>query len=328
VNIYGIAEKAGVSIATVSRVVNQNGPVSPATARKVLAVIEEMGYRPNIFAKGLTTNSIRLIGVLTTDISDLYFATAIHMVEQNAKKHGYDILLSCTEPTVEDKKRHIDLLAEKRVDGIILIGSIFREAKNNAHIEHAAARMPVVTLNSLVEGRGIHSVYCDDGAGTAEAVGHLAAGGRRRIAYAYDVATFSGMSKLAGYRRAMEQAGLAPQEVQCKPGIAGGMEAAQAILAQNPGVDGILCAEDQLAVGVLQELIGRGRDVPGQVAVVGYNDSLLARCTNPELASVDGKVRSMSAYAFDTMLKAIETGEAPQKTVVTPELVIRRSAML
>ena len=140
VNIYDIAEKAGVSIATVSRVVNQNGPVRPATARKVLAVIEELGYRPNIFAKGLTTNSIRLIGVLTTDISDLYFATAIHTIEQNAKKHGYDILLSCTQPTVEDKKRHIDLLTEKRVDGIILIGSIFREAKNNAHIERAAAR--------------------------------------------------------------------------------------------------------------------------------------------------------------------------------------------
>lgn len=324
VNIYDIAKKAGVSIATVSRVINENGPVSASTTNKVLSVIEELGYKPNIFAKGLTTNSMRIIGVLTTNITDLYYASAINAIEQSAKKAGYDILLSCTSDSLEDKKKHIGLLIDKRVDGLILIGSIFKEAHNNAHIINAARTLPVVTLNSCVEGCGVYSVYCDDAAGARAAVEYLIIKGRKKIAYVYDVSTYSGLNKLDGYKAAMQSASLQPFIFATMSGISGGTQAADALLLQDS--DGIICSEDELAIGVLKRLNERRVDVPGRIAVIGYNDSLLARCTNPELASVDGKVKSLSAYAFETMLKAIETGTAPQKTVVTPELIIRSSA--
>ena len=327
-NIYDIAERAGVSIATVSRVINGNGPVSAQTTKKVLKVIDELGYRPNVFAQGLNTNSMRTIGVLTTNICDLYYATAIHTIEQNAKKSGYDVLLSCTTSGVEDKKKHIGLLLEKRVDGLILIGSIFRETSNNTHILEAAKSVPVVLLNSCVEGKGVYSVYCEDDAGARMAAGHLIAGGRRHIAYINDVTTYSGRNKLEGYHLAMEQAGLAPDVVTVPPGIDGGWQAAEQLLSRTILPDGIACSEDELAAGVLKKLAQAGVRVPDDVAVVGYNDSLLARCTTPELASVNSKVRELSAYALETMVKCIETGMAPQKTAVTPELVVRESARL
>ena len=324
-NIYDIAEKAGVSIATVSRVINGNGPVSRKTADRVLGVIEEMGYRPNIFAQGLATNSMRVIGVLTTNICDLYYAAAIHAIEQSARLQGYDILLACTASSVEDKKKHIGFLLDKRVDGIILIGSIFKEERNNAHIVNAALSVPVVLLNSYVEGRGVYSVFCDDAAGTREAFERLASSGRRRIAYIYDVATYSGVRKLEGYREAAGRAVLPALERKAQSGIDGGAEAAEALLAQG-GVDGIVCSEDELAVGALKCLARRGAAVPGDVAVIGYNNSLLARCATPELASVDGKVGLLGVYALETMLKVLETGTAAEKTVVLPELIVRRSA--
>jgi DNA-binding LacI/PurR family transcriptional regulator len=325
VNIYDIAEKAGVSIATVSRVINANGPVSPQTTKKVLDVINELGYTPNIFAKGLSTNSMRVIGVLTTNINDLYYAAAINTIEQNAKKNGYDILLSCTSSGLEDKKKHINLLIEKRIDGLILIGSIFKEARNNTHILRAAQALPVVTLNSCVEGKGIYSVYCDDEAGTRAATQHLIAAGRKSIAYVYDVSTYSGLNKLEGYKTAMQSAGLPPVVLSTDCGITGGFQAADRLLTQGTP-DGIVCSEDELAVGVLKRLSQSDIRVPDDTAVIGYNNSLLSRCTNPELASVDGKVQALSTYALETMLKAIETGDAPQKTVVTPELILRKSA--
>lgn len=324
-NIYDIAERAGVSIATVSRVINGSGAVSLTTQRRVLDVIAEMGYKPNIFAQGLNTNSMRVLGVLTTDVTDLYYAAAVRSLEQGAKAQGYDILLSCAEDSVADKIRHMALLLEKRVDGIVLVGSTFKEARGNAHILQAAQRAPVVLLNSSLKGPGIYSVYCDDAAGVATAMEHLVAGGRRNIGYIYDVTTSSGLRKLSGYQRAVRRRNLPALALRTEPGIDGGAAAAQALRERR--VDAIVCATDELAVGALKALARAGVSVPGDVAVIGYDNSLLARCATPELASVDGKVALLSACALDTMLKVLRDGMAPEKTVVTPELMLRESAI-
>jgi LacI family transcriptional regulator/LacI family asc operon transcriptional repressor len=123
----------------------------------------------------------------------------------------------------------------------------------------------------------------------------------------------------------MAAAGLPAWEHRAAPGMDGGLQAAQALLDQG-APDGVLCAEDELAVGVLKGLTGRGLRVPEDAAVIGYNNSLLARCTHPELASVDGKVGLLGACALETMLQAIETGTAEMQTVVMPELILRGSA--
>lgn len=142
-NIYDIASKAGVSIATVSRVLNGKGNVSEKTKEHVLSIIEEMGYTPNIFARGLGLNSIKMVGILCSDVSDIYYATAVSTIEKELRQSGYDSLLCCTGDNIEDRKKSIDLLLSKRVDAILLVGSTFKEKSDNSHILDAAKTFPL-----------------------------------------------------------------------------------------------------------------------------------------------------------------------------------------
>lgn len=327
-NIYDIAKETGVSIATVSRVINGAGSVSARTKEKVLRIIQEHRYAPNIFAKGLTTNSMRMIGVLTTSLSNDYFSAAVYTLEQLAKQNGYDILLSFTREDIKEKRKHIRLLAEKRVDGIILVGSTFVDASKDEFILESARSLPIVTLNSLIEANGVYSVFCDDVAGAYKATKYLYSKGRQNIAYIYDEATYSNTSKLKGYKAAVAETERQHAVIKTTSGISGGAQAVEKLFSGNKIFDGIICSEDKLAVGVLKQLLQNGIDVPGDVAVIGYNDLILAHCTNPELASVNGKVELLSTYALESMLKVLETGTAPQKIVITPELVIRQSAKI
>ena len=150
-NIYDIAAKAGVSIATVSRVLNGSPNVSAKTKEKVLRVIQEEGYTPNVFARGLGLNTMKMIGILCTDVSDIYYAKAVSILENALRQHGYDSLLCSTGNKLSDKKKYVDLLLNKRVDAIILIGSTFKEESDNSHIEKAASKVPTIIINGLID---------------------------------------------------------------------------------------------------------------------------------------------------------------------------------
>jgi len=324
-NIYEVAQKAGVSITTVSRVINGSTLVKPKTTQKVLTVIEELGYKPNIFAKGLTTNSIRLIGVLTPDVCDMYFSNAMKELLEAARAKNYDILLSHTGNDIGEKKKHIDLLLEKRVDGIILVGSIFKEI-DNVHIVQAAQHVPIVMINSSEKGENLFSVNCDDRAGMYNATEFLIKNGRHKNIYIHGEETYSERKKLEGFRSAMIGAKLEPIEVIVGVGMHGGYSGMEKTLASGQLPDGVLCSEDAIAVGALKCLINSGIRVPEQVAVVGYNNTLVSQCTNPELASVDSKVAQISNYAFEIMYSALQSGCGPQEVVFSPEFVLRDSA--
>ena len=145
---------AGVSIATVSRVLNGNPNVSEKTREKVLKVMDELGYTPNVFARGLGLNTMRTIGIMCSDSSDPYLAGAIYYLERGLRSHGYDAILCCTGYDLDAKQKYFDLLRSKRVDAIILAGSKFVEmrAKDNAYIIEAASDLPIMLVNGFLEG--------------------------------------------------------------------------------------------------------------------------------------------------------------------------------
>ena len=144
-NIYDISEQSGVSIATVSRVINNSGYVSEKTRKKVMAVIEKNSYSPNAFARGMSTSSMKTIGILSTNIRDLYQAQCVYYLEQDLKKHGYTAMLCCTGDELEAKKEHVELLASRHVDALIFIGSHFIEKneRDNGYIYAASNHVPV-----------------------------------------------------------------------------------------------------------------------------------------------------------------------------------------
>ncbi|MGN1188324.1 MAG: LacI family DNA-binding transcriptional regulator, partial [Lachnospiraceae bacterium] len=163
-NIYDVSEKAGVSIATVSRVINGNNNVSEKTKQKVLAVMKEIGYTPNVFARGLGLNTMKTIGIMCTDSSDVYLANAVYYLERELRNNGYDAILCCTGNELSTKKDYLELLLSKRVDAVILVGSKFLETKpaDNKYIIDAATKLPIMLVNGYLDAPNIYGTLCDD----------------------------------------------------------------------------------------------------------------------------------------------------------------------
>ena len=149
-NIYDIANAAGVSIATVSRVLN-NGVVGKKTYKKVVSVMEEMGYTPNAFARGLGLGTMNTVGVVVSNIYDLYFARAISVLEENLRRHGYDLILCCANDDEKERKKYFHLLLAKNVDAVILIGSRFAKKETAQDVAELAKKIPVVIIGGYIE---------------------------------------------------------------------------------------------------------------------------------------------------------------------------------
>lgn len=330
-NIYDIAKKAGVSTATVSRVINGSKSVSAETRQKVSAIMLEAGYAPNIFARGLMVNSMKTIGVLTIDVRDLYYARSIHSIENEARKLGYNVILCNTGGDIMEKKKYLKLLLQKRVDGIILIGSVFKEKADNQHITQTAAEVPVVMINGFLEGENIYSIMCDDSGAVQSAAGYLADNGHKSIAYIYDVETFSGMEKLSGFRKAVQELRLSGGNnliFRTTSGIEGGSNAVRQLLKSGAEFTALIASEDILAAGALKALAEAGITVPGKIAVIGYNNSVIAQCTTPALTSIDNKVEYISSTAVNLLIRAINGNEVQTRTIEQAELIKRESVRM
>lgn len=205
--IYDISEKAGVSIATVSRVLNGSSNVSEKTKKKVLDVINQYEYTPNAFARGLGLNTMKTIGIMCADSSDLYLAKAIYYIEQKLRANDYDSILCCTGYELGTKMSSMNLLITKKVDGIILVGSnfIYERESDNKYIADAAMQVPVMLLNADLDAPNVYSVVSDDFTSMYDATLQMINTGINDILYFYNSTSYSGKRKLAGYRAAMEE---------------------------------------------------------------------------------------------------------------------------
>lgn len=331
-NIYDISKKAGVSTATVSRVINGSKQVSEKTRQKVLTIMNEMGYTPNIFARGLMFNSMNTVGVMTIDVDDMYYASSIHTITNELRLKNYDMILLSTGKDIENKKKYMKLLTDKKVDGIILVGSAFKETNDNTHILEAANNIPVVIINGIIEGANVYSIACDESKATYELYAYLSNKGHKTIAYVYDVQTFSAIQKLNGYKSALKKAGTPISDaviIKTCSGFKGGLEAAEKILElnnnNNYSITAIITSEDILAAGIIKKFEMEKIKVPSQIAVTGFNNSIISICTSPSLTTVDNKVEAMSTMAVNLLLDAIKGKKIPSCTLIEPEIVFRDS---
>ena len=161
-NIYDIAKLAGVSIATVSRVVNDSPRVSEKTKLKVRAVMEENNYTPNVFARGLGLDSMKTIGIICPDVSDTYMARAVSFIERRLRGYGYDCILYCSGSHQDKKEQALELILKKRIDALVLVGSTYagksEEDDSVDYIRSAAEKIPVFLINGKVEAENIYCV--------------------------------------------------------------------------------------------------------------------------------------------------------------------------
>ena len=327
-NIYEVAKRAGVSIATVSRVINKSTSVRVETRQRVEAALKELNYRPNAIARSLVVNATHTIGVLASDVRDSYYANAIYILEQEFRSLGYHVILCNTGGELEKRKSYLGLLLEKKVDGIVLVGSVFKEKTGNKHIIDTAATVPVVMLNSYLEGENIYSVVCDDRTATAKIVNSLYQRGHRDIVYIYDVDSFSGIAKLEGFRSEMALVGLSIQPhtiIRTESGLLGGILALNHLDSINSNFTAIVTSDDILAAGVLKGLALHNKQVPEDVVVFGYDNSIISKCTNPELSTVDNKVETLAKVTVRTLYDVLQGANTLHNTTVIPELIFRKS---
>lgn len=325
-NIYDIAEKAGVSIATVSRVLNGSPNVSAKTKANILRVMEEEGYTPNIFARGLGLNTMKMIGILCTDVSDIFYAKAVSIIENALRQYGYDSLLCSTGNKLGDKQKYIDLLLAKRVDALVLIGSTFKEESDNSHIEKAASKVPTVIINGLIDVPNTYCVTCDEYGAMYENVISLVKKGCHDILYLYDVESYSGMQKLNGYRAALKDCGLpVPSSLTLKVNKDPHAIEQSVIdfLNKHISFSAVLASEDLLAISAMHALSKYGYKVPTDIPVIGFNNSLLCECAMPKLTSVDNMLDTLCTTAINVLRDVFDGKPVTPKMTLSAKLVER-----
>ena len=329
-NIYDVSKKANVSIATVSRVLNGNPNVSDKTRAKVLAVMEQLGYTPNVFARGLGLNTMRTIGVMCSDSSDLYLANAIYYLERDLRSNGYDAILCCTGYELETKQKYFDLLCSKRVDAIILAGSKFVEIKprDNTYILDAAAKIPIMLVNGYLEGENIYSTVCDDQAAVYQAASRLIQSGRRKLLYVYTSTSYSGINKLQGFKNALADAGISesPEYIrQCAKDITAARELFLSLRKEGLEFDAVITSDDSLAAGAVKYANTMGISIPDELSIIGYNNSILSLCSDPELTSIDSKVEALCTTTVNTLMGVFSGGNVPSRTTIAADLIKRET---
>ncbi len=329
-NIYDVSKRAGVSIATVSRVLNGNPNVSEKTRTKVLTVMAESGYTPNVFARGLGLGTMKTIGIMCSDSSDPYLANAIYHLERQLRSHGYDSLLCCTGTSLENKRAYFELLLSKRVDAVILAGSKFVELidKNNDYLIEAAKEIPIMLVNGYLDFPGIYSTVCNDYQAMYDAVSRLITSGKRNILYLYTSHSYSGLNKVEGYKNALTDHNIPVRREyihQCPKDLHQSKKLMNKLFDIGLEFDAVMTSDDSLAVGAVKYASEKKIRIPDELAVIGYNNSLLSYCTNPEISSIDTKVEQLCTTTVETLMRVFDGDSVPAKTVIAAEFIQKQT---
>lgn len=328
-NIYEIADLAGVSIATVSRVINDSSLVSEKTKLHVRQVMKEHGYTPNVFARGLGLNSMKTIGLVCPDVADNYMARAAAYLERDLREYGYGCILCCSGYADEDRQIAVNTVLQKRIDALIIVGSSYADddpgAERVDYIREAAKQVPVFLINGYVRGENIFCALCDDYEATRTTVTELLQSGRKNILFLCDSYSTSANQKRRGYEDALRDAGI-PVRKDLELFVQNQINAARDLLLSIPSldIDGVFATEDGLAAGALKYAKRRGVRVPEDLAIVGYNNSELAVCCNPELSSVDSRIDRLCRIVIDS-LKLRLKGKPIRDKVYAKGYLIRRA---
>lgn len=328
-NIYDIAELAGVSIATVSRVVNDSPRVSEKTKQKVRAVMEKNNYTPNVFARGLGLDSMKTIGIVCPDVADAYMAHAVAHLEGRLHDHGYDCILYCSSHQKEKKEQAIGLILQKRIDALVLVGSTYAGSgihpMETDYIKEAAKQVPVFLINGYIRGKNIYCVYSDDFQAAYDAASELIESGRKRILFLCDSHSYSANSKLNGYEAALKAHGL-PILGELKLYTKNNVHFVRDILLTRKDLDfdSVLATDDGLAVGAVKYANARKLSIPSEISIIGYNNSELSVCCEPELTTIDNTVEELCNITIDHMMELLKGEEKiPHKDQISCRIVKR-----
>ncbi len=327
-NIKQIAKAAGVSVATVSRVLNHPENVAPATRERIEKLIEEMGYKPNWFAQGLNSKKTKTLGVIVPHMMTSMYMEIVSGIEEVSRPRGYITFLCNVEKDPRMEKDYIGQLMMRKVDGIILMSSAL-EDKYIFLIEQE--KIPVVLIGESVDSRHFNSVNVDCRAGAAEMVAHLVEVGHREISFLQGKDPQHQTDEMAnGYRNILRANGIPLDErwtLKVENSIEGGYIGMKRMLASGTP-DAVFCASDEIAFGAMEAIKDSGLAIPEDVAVAGFGNNRMANLIEPKLTTVELPNRKMGIYGARVLFDLIEgetAGDDPRHILLRSKMRIRRS---
>ena len=325
--IKDVAREAGVSVATVSRVINEKGPIRDATRRRIRRVVERLRYAPHGAARSLITRKTHTLGVLLPDLFGEFFSELIRGIDLTARRRGYHLLVSGSHGDRVETQALLRAM-RGRVDGLIVLSP---EVKLGALRANLPENFPLVLLNGGGKGNGFDSIRIDNSGGAYAMVRHLIGLGHRRIAFVKGPPGNEDASeRLRGYRRAMRELSGEWSERLEVPGTfreEAGYGSCRSILGMKPRPSAIFTANDSMAIGLLCAFREEGVPVPEQFALAGFDDIPIARFMTPPLSSVRVPIAELGASATRRLLQRLAPSagsERIQETIPTA-LVVRSS---
>lgn len=319
--IKDIAERAGVSVATVSRALSGSSLVTDETRQRINALARELNYRPNVSARNLRTRRSMSVLLVVRDVGNPFYLEILKGVEATAREAGYAVLMGNTENDPDREVEYFNMLRDGHADGMILMTGKLPppEPGESADLSH----LPVVIALEMIEGSGFPHVQIDNVAAAEAAVDHLIALGHRRIAHiAGPLPEVMALHRRDGYRAAMKAAGLAVSEGYEVRGdylLESGEACASDLFALPEPPTAIFAANDEMAYGAIHALRRLGRDVPGDVSVVGFDDLYLSKAFYPPLTTVSQPRADIGRTAMSQLLNVLSDGDvAAEPAIVLP----------
>lgn len=327
VTIYDIAEMAGVSASTVSRVINNYPYVKKATRTRVLKLLEEYHYVPNETARGLVNQSSRMIGILISDIRTTHHTDGVYYIERELSKQGYSCLIYNTGVAEQEQARSIQMLSQRKVDAAVLMGSIYQTETVQKAIETYLPTTPVVICNGYLDSPNIYGLIADEQNGVMNCVKLLSEKNRRHLAFIVNHYTPSNRLKQIGFETGVQQycGGEVGLILESGTSIQEIYDTTQALMRQHPETDGIVFSEDFLAAAGIRALIEMHLAVPDQVAVIGINNSQYAEICVPTLTSLDNMLYDLSLTAARNLIALLKNQRVNKKMMIYSEIVERQS---
>ena len=329
ITIYDVAREANVSMATVSRVVNGNQNVKPATRQKVLAVIERLDYRPNAVARGLASKKTKTVGVIIPDISNVFYAELVRGIEDIATMYRYNIILTNSDQQEDKEVQLLSTLFSKQVDGVVMMSD---QVTKDMSREMERSQVPIVLAGTIETSNSFPSVNIEYQEAAVDAVNRLLQNGHKRIAFVSGSmsSTINQLFKLSGYKKALEAA-----NIEIDPELIVGID--------NTYDDGLLAwrklselkspptaffaGNDEIAIGLIHGAQDNGLKVPDDIEVISFENSKLARMVRPELTSVVLPLYDIGAVSMRLLTKFMNKEKIDEQTVILPYRIEERDSV-
>lgn len=332
VTINDVAKEAGVSITTVSRVINGNYPVKQETRERVEAAIKKLNFQPNPIARSLVNRKTNSIGVVVPSITNMYFTEVVEGIEKYARKNGFDVFLNITSAKDEVEKNVVHKFLDRYVDGIIVVDPQTENVKSGFYNE-IVNTVPVVFVNGYHENIDLSFVISNEEKGFTAALKHLSKSGHKNIIFVRGDSSYSYDLKEKIYRKFVKSIG--SKEVIISVNAGNSIEVVentkQSVLKFSNDIKlgedytALIACNDLMATGALNACLELGIKVPNEFSIIGFDNIVLSQMTTPKISTVDQNMRKLGEKSAELLLSYIEKGYEIDKVLIDTKLIIRES---